>query len=410
MPLSALFGGVMGGPLIEYIGRRGTIMGLALPFFIGWMLIANATHIFMVFGGRALCGICVGIGSLAFPVYLGETAQPEVRGTLGLLPTAFGNIGILLAFLAGTYVDWSMLAFVGSALPVPFFILMIFTPETPRWFVTKGRDNDAKKALQRLRGQQINIDREMNELTSSQNEANKTGGSMFIHLFASKYTRAVLISLALMMFQQLSGINAVVFYASTIFDMAGSTIDVNLCSIIIGLVNFASTFIAAALIDRLGRKLLLYVSSVTMIITLITLGAYFYVKHIDIDVSNFGWIPLASLVLYVLGFSIGFGPIPWLMLGEILPSKVRGTAASIATAFNWTCTFIVTKTFKNIIESIDIYGVFWLFAAICILGLIFVIFFVPETRGKSLEEIEHRLTGGSRRIHNANGKKRFNIC
>lgn len=405
MPLAALVGGIAGGPLIEIIGRRWTIMGMALPFFLGWILIATATNVLMVFAGRVFCGVCVGIVSLAFPVYLGETLQPEVRGALGLLPTAFGNTGILVSFFVGSYLDWSKLAFVGAALPVPFFLLMLLTPETPRWFVTKGRTEDAKKALQWLRGKNVNVDKEMKDLTRSQVESDRTGGNALRQLFTVKYMPAVLISLGLMLFQQLSGINAVIFYAASIFKMSGSTVDENLSSIIIGLVNFISTFIATAIIDRLGRKMLLYISSVSMITTLISLGAYFYVKDSGVDVTAYGWLPLACLVIYVLGFSIGFGPIPWLMLGEILPSKIRGTAASLATGFNWTCTFIVTKTFHNIIDAIHMYGTVWLFAVICLVGLFFVIFFVPETRGKSLEEIERKLTGDSRRVRSISSSK-----
>ncbi|XP_037969102.1 facilitated trehalose transporter Tret1 isoform X2 [Plutella xylostella] len=411
MPLAALVGGCVGGPLIEYFGRRMTTMGTAIPFFLGWMLIANAKDIFMVYAGRALCGICVGIGSLAFPVYLGETLQPEVRGSLGLLPTAFGNTGILLAFMVGAYLDWSQLAFVGAILPIPFFLLMLLTPETPRWYVTKGRVEDARKSLQWLRGSNTNIEKEMRDLTRTQAEADRTGGSAFGKLFSKKYMPAVLISLGLMLFQQLSGINAVIFYASRIFEMAGSSIDGNLATIIIGIVNFISTFIATAIIDRCGRKMLLYISSVSMIITLVTLGAYFYVRDHGVDVAEYRWVPLASLVIYVLGFSVGFGPIPWLMLGEILPSRIRGTAASIATGFNWSCTFIVTKTFQNIIAAIQMHGTMWLFSVICLIGLFFVIFFVPETRGKSLEEIEKKLTGGSRRVRNiSNTKQMQNGC
>lgn len=411
MPLAALVGGVIGGPLIEYLGRKSTIMATAVPFFLGWTLIAVAVNKAMVFAGRAVCGFCVGIVSLVFPVYLGETLQPEVRGALGLLPTAFGNTGILLAYLVGTYLDWSQLAYFGAVLPLPFLLLMIFTPETPRWYVTKGRAEDARKALQWLRGKNINVDKEFRELTRSQAESDRTGGNACRQLFSRKYMPAVLISLGLMFFQQFSGINAVIFYAKTIFKDSGSTIDENLSSVIIGVVNFVSTFIATAIIDRLGRKILLYISSVSMIITLIGLGAYFYVKDVaKVDVTACGWLPLACLVIYVLCFSIGFGPIPWLMLGEILPSKIRGTAASLATGFNWACVFLVTKTFQNIKDAIDMYGTVWLFAVFCLFGLFFVIFCVPETRGKSLEEIEKHLTGGSRRTRNIESKATQNGC
>ncbi|KAM3967504.1 trehalose transporter BmTRET1 [Aphomia sociella] len=411
MPLAALVGGISGGPLIEYLGRRMAITGTAVPFFLGWMLIANAYNVPMVLVGRALSGICVGVVSLAFPVYLGEVLQPEVRGAFGLLPTAFGNTGILLAYFVGSYLDWSKLAFVGAALPVPFFLLMLLTPETPCWYVTKGRIEEARKALQWLRGKHISIDKEMRDLTRLQAESNLVGGNMYGQLFSRRFMPAILISLGLMVFQQFSGINAVIFYAESIFQMSGSSIDKNLSSIIIGLVNFVSTFIATALIDRLGRKILLYISSTSMIITLITLGSYCYLKVTGVDVSAYGWLPLACLVIYVLGFSIGFGPIPWLMLGEILPSKIRSTAAALATGLNWTCAFIVTKTFHNISVAIHMHGTLWLFAVICLIGLFFVIFFVPETRGKSLEEIELKLTGGSRRVRTlGNSKSGQNGC
>lgn len=182
------------------------------------------------------------------------------------------------------------------------------------------------------------------------------------------------------------------------FQAAGSSINGNLCTIIVGIVNFASTFVATALIDRLGRKILLYISSVAMIITLFALGCFFYAKDHGIDTSQIGYVPLISFVIYVIGFSLGFGPIPWLMMGEILPAKIRGSAASVATGFNWMCTFIVTKTFNDMVQAIGQGETFWIFGIICLAGLGFVIFCVPETRGRSLEEIEKRLTGPVRRM------------
>lgn len=183
------------------------------------------------------------------------------------------------------------------------------------------------------------------------------------------------------------------------FQDAGSTINGNDCTIIVGVVNFLSTFMATVLIDRLGRKILLYISSISMMITLFTLGTFFFVQeYLHYNVGSFGWLPLVSFVVYVIGFSLGFGPIPWLMMGEILPAKIRGSAASVVTAFNWSCTFLVTLTFNDLLNAIGGYGTFWLFGSITLIGLAFVIIFVPETRGRSLEEIEMRLTGPVRRM------------
>jgi facilitated trehalose transporter len=399
MPLAGLAGGIAGGPFIEYLGRRNTILATAVPFIISWLLIALATNIGMVLAGRALSGFCVGIASLSLPVYLGETVQPEVRGTLGLLPTAFGNIGILVCFIVGKYANWSGLAFLGATLPVPFLILMLIIPETPRWYVSRGREERARSALQWLRGKMADVEPELKGIVRSHCEAERqaTQNAIF-ELLKRQNLKPLLISLGLMFFQQLSGINAVIFYTVSIFKDAGSTIDENLCTIIVGVVNFIAVFIATVLIDRLGRKILLYISDVAMIITLATLGGFFYYKNTGADISQIGWLPLASFVIYVIGFSLGFGPIPWLMMGEILPGKIRGSAASVATAFNWLCTFIVTKTFPDILGLIGSHYTFWLFGVICVVALFFVIIYVPETQGKSLEDIERKMMGRVRRM------------
>ncbi|XP_021940958.1 facilitated trehalose transporter Tret1-like isoform X2 [Zootermopsis nevadensis] len=326
MPLSALLGGLAGGPLIETIGRKTTILATALPFVISWLLIALAVNVPMLYAGRVVAGFCVGMASLCFPVYLGETLQPEVRGMLGLLPTTFGNVGILLCYSAGKYLDWSMLAILGACIPVPFLICMLFIPETPRWYFSKGKGEEAKKSLQWLRGKDTDISHELREIENSHTESKKSTGSSF-ELFSKSNIKPLLISLGLMFFQQMSGINAVVFYTVMIFEAAGSTLDGNTSTIIVGVVNFGSTFLATMLIDRFGRKVLLYISSVAMVLSLMVLGTFFYMKdHTDTDVAPYGLLPLVSSVVYVIGFSFGFGPIPWLMMGEILPGKFTQTS------------------------------------------------------------------------------------
>lgn len=261
-----------------------------------------------------MSGFCVGIASLSLPVYLGETVQPEVRGTLGLLPTAFGNIGILLCFVAGKYLNWWQLAFLGGTIPIPFLIMMFLIPETPRWYVSRGREDRARKALQWLRGKKADVEPELKGIVKSHCDAERhaSQNAMF-ELMKRNNLKPLMISLGLMFFQQLSGINAVIFYTVQIFKDAGSTIDENLCTIIVGVVNFIATFVATLLIDRLGRKILIYISNVAMIITLFVLGTFFYYKNSGSDVSHLGWLPLASFVVYVVGFSLGMGPIPWLM-------------------------------------------------------------------------------------------------
>lgn len=208
--------------------------------------------------------------------------------------------------------NWSELAFLGGTLPVPFLVLMFLIPETPRWYVSRGREERARRALQWLRGKRADVEPELKGIVKSHCDAERHASQNAIFdLLKRSNLKPLLISLGLMFFQQLSGINAVIFYTVSIFKDAGSTIDENLCTIIVGVVNFIATFIATILIDRLGRKMLLYISDVAMIITLLTLGTFFYYKNSGHDISNIGWLPLGSFVIFVLGFSLGFGPIPW---------------------------------------------------------------------------------------------------
>lgn len=357
MPLTALLGSLVGGPMLEYLGRRNTIIATGVPFIVAWLFIALATSSGLVLVGRGLSGVCVGIASLSLPVYLGETVQPEVRGILGLLPTAFGNIGILLAYAAGYGMNWSELAYLGGALPIPFLILMFFIPETPRWFVSRGKEPQARKALQWLRGREADIEPELKGIMKSQAEAERhQSQNIARELMQRNNLKPLAISLGLMLFQQFSGINAVIFYAQSIFEQSGSNMNASEGPIIIGCVNFIATFVATLLIDRLGRKALLYISSSVMVVSLSLLGTFFFYKHNGMDMSQYSIVPLICLMGYVTAFSLGFGPIPWLMMGEILPGKIRGSAASVATSFNWTCTFIVTKAFPVMLSEYLVIG------------------------------------------------------
>ncbi|KAB7504384.1 Facilitated trehalose transporter Tret1 [Armadillidium nasatum] len=286
-----------------------------------------------------------------------ETIQPEIRGTLGLLPTTIGNT---------------------------------------------GQDDNAERSLQWLRGTDNVVEFEL-EAIQQNYEMSKSETSSLKDIFKRQYIKPLSLSIGLMLVQQLSGINAVIFYTVDIFKLSGSSIDENLSTIIVGVVNFLSCFLANILIDKLGRKILLYISDVAMIVSLFALGSYFYVKDLSDpeDITNewnstiesIAWLPLVSFMIYVIAFSLGWGPIPWLFMGEALPAKIRGPAASLVTAFNWGCTFIVTKTFPGMIEKMGAFGVFYMFGVVMVIGLVFCIMFVPETKGKTLEEIEAQLSG-----------------
>ncbi|KAH8404119.1 hypothetical protein KR215_010200, partial [Drosophila sulfurigaster] len=412
MPLAGLLGGILGGPLIMYVGRKTTAMLSFIPFFIGWTLIAFASSVAMLLVGRGLSGFAVGVASLALPVYLSEAIHPLIRGILGLMPTLIGNFGLLSCFIIGYFANWSLLAIISGLLCIPFLVLLFFVPESPRWYLTRGKPENAESALTRLRRKNAHVADEFKEMTKRQADEAE-GSNTCKDMFQKKYFKPVSIAVALMIFQQLSGISAVIFYTVMIFNMSDSSVDSYLSTIIVGTVNFLASLLAIFNIDHSGRKVsnanyitikrilslyfqvLLITSALSMIITLFVLSAFFYCKSREMNLDGGGWVPLVCLVIYVLGFSMGFGPIPWLMMGEILPSRIRAPAASLVVGCNWAFTFIVTKTFQDLIDLVGAHGAFAFFCAVCIIALVFVIFIVPETKNKSLEQIEEELTGGS---------------
>lgn len=357
----------------------------------------------------------MGIMSLSIPIYLSETIHPSVRGTLGIMPTTFANFAIVLCFVLAAYLDWVKLAWVGSVIPIPFIALMTLIPESPIWYILKRNEKGAKESLQFLRGSHTDVEPELHSMICSFAASQRRSTIKPLeNLSKLDSMKPLLISLGLMFFRQFCGINGLIFYTVQIFRDAGSSIDENLCTIIVALVNLMSSFIATMLIDLVGRKVLLFISSAVMSITLMILGSFFYYKDAGHDTSSLVWLPLASFIVYVFGYSLGLGPVPWLMMGEMLPSKVRDLAGSIVTSFNWLCVFIVTRSFADIIsESLNFiamrlihltslfleifgnHGVFWFFGCICILSTFYSIQVVPETQRKSLDEI-HILIMGKR--------------
>jgi len=196
----------------------------------------------------------------------------------------------------------------------------------------------------------------------------------------------------LMLGQQFCGINAVMFYCVTIFQDSGSSLDPNVANIIVGGVMIVATVIAALVMDKAGRRLLLNISAAVMVVSIGALGAYFYIADTLGDTAlatRIEMVPVASLSLFVFSFSIGFGPIPWLMMSELFAPEVKSLASSISASFNWTLAFICTKFFTNLVDLITEAGAFWAFGGFSVLTLIFCILFVPETKGKSLDDIQH---------------------
>lgn len=264
MSVGGCFGSAIGGPLIDYFGRRGTILAIGFPFVAAYLLIASADRVSMIVMGRFVAGLCVGINSTAIPVFLGEILDANIRGTLGIFPTAMGNLGILVALFAGSYLNWRELAFLGALLPVPYIFLILSISESPRYYASRNRMDDALRALQWYRGSaDVTTEfREMLELSGPQ-EMNPQQG-IFREFIKPGNFKPVLIILILMTIQQFSGVNAIIAFIVPIFELAPIPLDPNRCAILFGVINFLAVFLAIPVIDRYGRKVLLYISDLCM--------------------------------------------------------------------------------------------------------------------------------------------------
>ena len=314
VPLGALLGALVCGWSMDHFGRRNTMVIFNLPAILGWLLIAFANSFGMVMAGRVFTGLTTGVATVVAPTYVGEICEPRIRGTMGAAFQLLLTFGIFLSYLIGKYLQWNHLAMVSTVIPVVWLILAFWLHKSPVWLLEKNREDEALNALTWLRGPNVDVSNELNSIIQQLKEAHEKHAT-FRDLAKQENRRQFTLSLMLMLQQQLSGVNAVIFYSTGIFKDAGSTIEPDLATIIVGLMIALSTAVSMLLVDRLGRKVLLLFSDALMGVCLLALGVFFYLKSAN-GADDIGWLPLVSLMLFFFAFSVGFGPIPWLMMSK----------------------------------------------------------------------------------------------
>ncbi|MFX1443753.1 MAG: sugar porter family MFS transporter [Promethearchaeota archaeon] len=390
--IGAVIGAFLGGYMAENYGRKKVIIFAAIIFIFGAIFTAITPDIIFLIFGRIIVGIAIGIASFTAPLYISEASPPHIRGAL----VSFNQLAITIGIVISYLVDFSLAPIQGwrymfGLAVIPGAILLIgmfFLPESPRWLVHHGDIKDGRKVLQRIRDN-TNIEVELNEIQTSL-EQEKGGRS---ELLNPKNKPALIIGIALAIFQQVTGINTVIYYAPIIFQYAGfkSSSAAIIATIGVGLVNVGMTIVSIKLLDRVGRRPLLLVGLAGMSATLILLGIIFFLPSL---ISLIGPLAAISLMLYVAFFAIGLGPVFWLLISEIYPLKIRGTAMSIVTEANWGANLVIALTFLLLIQSIGKSGTFWLYAGVGIMAFIFTFYYVPETKNQTLEEIEEHWRKG----------------
>lgn len=389
--LGCIPGAMFAGFLSDRFGRRNVLFLCAILYALSGILSALPRTFTEFLAARFISGLGIGASSMICPVYIAELAPAAKRGRLGSLFQFGIVIGIFLTLFINARIQglgdeawnasqgwrWMLGAEVVPALLL--IGLLFFVPESPRWLLGAGREPEARRILESIGGTQ----HAAQEIGAMREVVSEEQGR-FAELFEARFRRPLLVAVFLMLFSQFSGINAIMYYSTKIFTTAGIGVkDSFMSSVIVGLVNVLFTFVAMAFVDRAGRRLLLQVGLTVQVVALGLVGAMFHA-------GSSGYGLLVAILAFIGAFAMALGPISWILCSEIFPTKVRGRAMSLATFTIWTSCYIVAQTFPMLNDNpaIGPAKTFWIYALCSLAGLFFVWMAVPETKGRTLEEIE----------------------
>lgn len=385
--LGAVVGAAFSGALADRFGRKKVLIVTALLFAIGALGAAFAISVPMIIGFRMIIGVAIGVASYTAPLYISEISPPDARGALVSLNQLMITCGIVVSYLVDLALtlgknEWRWMFGLGAMPAIILLIGMIALSESPRWLISRNRIGEARTAL----GHVMAKDKVEAEIKNIQSSLTIKEGS-WKDVLAPWVRPALIVGITLAFFQQVTGINTIIYYAPTIFEFAGfgSHKVAILATVGVGCVNVLMTVVAIWFLDRLGRKPLLYIGLTGMALSLGILGLAFYLPGM---MGALKMLTVLSVLFYIASFAISLGPIFWLIIAEIYPLKVRGRAMSLATLANWGFNMLVASTFLTLTEKLGKAGAFWFYAAVCLAGLVFCYLYVPETKGYSLENIE----------------------
>ena len=349
--------------------------------------------------GRFFIGVAGGAYCFNMPAFIGEISSNEIRGILLTMFQAFVELGVAFVYTLGSLVSLFTLNATCMVLVVSYTTLFMFLPETPIFLVRRNELEKAEQSMRILRGRNFDSKGEVYRLNEQHNEiANASKSSFLTELNKPATLKAFSIVIFLFFIFQMSGINAIIFYTTTIFIEAGVTLDPAIATIVLGLVQVLMTFSTMLFVDRFGRIFLLTTSFIIMIFGTVGVGTFFYLKQIGVDLNGFGWFPLTSLCVFCIGFSSGMGSVPSILLGEIFSYEAKKIIAPFTQTFNFVMSSMIGILFPALVSAIGIGFTFYIFAGFCLWGLIATLIFIPETKGKSLEEIQTILASNSERL------------
>ncbi|KAL6208527.1 hypothetical protein ACLB2K_019476 [Fragaria x ananassa] len=385
LTFGAMIGAITIGPITDFIGRKGALRFSSIVCVAGWLAIYFSEGAVVLDIGRMAKGYGMGAFSYVVPVFVAEIAPKHLRGTLTALNQLMIVAGVSVSFIIGVVVSWRTLALIGLVPCAVTIFGLFFIPESPRWLAKTGNQKDFEDALQKLRGRDADISKEAEEIQDYIATLDRLPKAKLLDLFERRYSRSLIISVGLMICQQLGGINGVCFYVSNIFEQAGFSPSMG--SIIYAVLQVVVTAIGAAIMDNAGRKPLILTSATGLLLGCILTAISFFLKVHQLSPKAVPILAVTGILVFIGSFSIGMGAVPWVIMSEIFPINIKGQAGSFATLVNWFGAWLCSYTF-NFLMIWSSYGTFILYAAINVLAIIFIIEMVPETKGRTLEQIQ----------------------
>ncbi len=390
----ALLGAALSGRFSDWFGRRNVLLVTALIFIVGTVASSGSNTMWMLMVSRTIIGIAIGIASFVSPLYISEISPPHFRGALVSLNQLAITMGIVASYaidrLFASTGNWRLMLGAG-VLPALLLLLgLVFLPKSPRWMVLVGFSDRARETLQKIRG----IDAVDDELLAIKESVEKCTHTSWRDLLAKWVRPSLRIAVVLAFLQQCTGINTIIYYAPTIFKLAGfhSNGVAILATVGIGIANVVFTLIGLPLVDRWGRRPLLFLGLTGMAMSLLLLSAGFHWQY-----TAGPWLPyvcLIAMLLYIASFAMSLGMIMWVVIAEVFPLPIRGLGTSVGVSISWGFNMVVALSFLTLIKHLGASGTFLLYGIAAVIGLFFVALMVPETKDCTLEEIEDNLRHG----------------
>ncbi|KAG5044331.1 hypothetical protein AAZX31_03G220700 [Glycine max] len=387
LTIGAMIGAIISGRIADYAGRR-TAMGFSEVFCIlGWLAIAFAKVGWWLYVGRLFVGCGMGLLSYVVPIYIAEITPKNLRGGFTTVHQLMICCGVSLTYLVGAFLNWRILALLGIIPCIVQLLGLFFIPESPRWLAKFGHWERSESVLQRLRGKNADVSQEATEIRDF-TEALQRETESIIGLFQLQYLKSLTVGVGLMILQQFGGVNGIAFYASSIFISAGFSGSIGMIAMVA--VQIPMTALGVLLMDKSGRRPLLLISASGTCLGCFLAALSFTLQDLHKWKEGSPILALAGVLVYTGSFSLGMGGIPWVIMSEIFPINVKGSAGSLVTLVSWLCSWIVSYAF-NFLMSWSSAGTFFIFSSICGFTILFVAKLVPETKGRTLEEVQASL-------------------